>query len=433
MAYPLSLIHKVKQQQETRIMTNSREIKKALTKAFKGVKFKVTTRNVLCETITVEWTGHPFVNQVKTITDAWNTYQDHSDAMTDYFHHTGTEIKFERRLSQEEIDFVVPGILRLEGKSVDGVHIELKVNDYSEYFVGNEDGRYNYHVNCRDHNKALENYHLNGMAVELDSYEAEHAKDDYLYSTNKDAWLAKVEQEKQQKQAEYEAKQAEIEATLIQGDYTGTPANDNLDYIVIHWHEGVQTIKEGAKFSSFKSANDAIRKIFDQEGMEWSDDQGYEKLKFSIHFADGEVYADGRLDLSPREDNPFATDNVIGKHCVDFLKWQVENSDCQEAREYLEKYSFDDSTKSGSDLKAVASEWLIEDDAKFNNLVVGSGYTSQELHATISKVANDRLEAAIPGSDILEAKYAEWVQKKLAQGQAGKIVSFDDWLDIHNS
>lgn len=327
-------------------MTNSREIKKALTRAFKGVKFKVTTRNVLCETITVAWTGYPFINQVQAITEAWNTFQNHSDYMTDYFNYTGTKIEFERRLSQEEIDFVVPGILDLEGNNVDDVSIDFYTSDWREYFVGkDENGNFNYQVNCERHNKLLKSYLQNGMSIELDSYEAENAKSEYLWETDRDAWLEKIEQDRQQKEAEEEKARLEFTAKLsplVQGDYNGSPANDNLDYIVIHGHEGVQAIETNAKFASFKSANDAIRKIFDQYGMEWRDDQGYYKLDFSIHFADGQVYANGRLDLSPREDNPFTTDNLIGQHCVEFLEWQIANNNDDSAKNMLKDYSFED-------------------------------------------------------------------------------------------
>ena len=109
---------------------------------------------------------------------------------------------------------------------------------------------------------------------------------------------------------------------FVQGDYNGTPANDNLNYVMIRGHEGVQAIENDAKFSSFKAANDAIRKIYDQHGTKWVDDRGCDKLDFSIYFTDGEVYQ-GTLGLSPREDNPFTTENVIGDHCVSYLEWPI--------------------------------------------------------------------------------------------------------------
>lgn len=316
-------------------MSTSREIKKALTKAFKGVKFTTKTRNVLCETVTISWTGGPFINQVKEITDAWHTYQDHSDIMTDYFHYTGTEIQLNRELSQDEIDFVVPDIFSLNGRIIDD--LEIVFNPNTQSFIVPKDP---YGYRLTKHNESLNAYSKNGMAIELDSHEAEKAKDDYLRTTNAEAWTIKHEQEKQAKKDEELAKHKEIESRLIQGNYTGSPANYNLDYIVIHWHEGVQTIAEDAKFSSFKSANEAIRKIYSHENMIWGY-MGYDKLKFSIHFTDGEVYADGMLYLSPTDDNPFTTDNVIGEHCVNFLKEQSSKNNL-EAKSILEIYRFDD-------------------------------------------------------------------------------------------
>lgn len=310
-------------------MTASREIKKALNKAFKGVKFTTKTKNVLCETVTISWVGGPFINQVKQITDAWHTYQNHSDAMVDYFHYTGTKIELNRELSQDEIDFVIPGIFSLNGRIIDDLEIVFESNTQS-FLVPQNPYRYRF----IKQNESLKAYSENGMAVELDSREAERAKDNYLFTTNTEAWTAKCEQEKQAKKDEEVAKRKEIESSLIQGDYTGTPANYNLNYIVVHWHEGVPTIAEDAKFSSFKSVNDAIRKIYSHEDMEWGY-EGYEKLKFSIHFTDGEVYADGRLYLSPTGDNPFTTDNLIGEHCVQFLKEQSDKS-------MLENYKFED-------------------------------------------------------------------------------------------
>lgn len=315
-------------------MTTSREIKKALTKAFKGVKFTARTENVSYETVTISWVGGPFINQVKQITDAWHTYQDHSDGRVDYFHYSGTKIELNRELSQEEIDFVVPGIFSLNGRIIDD--LEIVFDSASKSFVVPE---HPYRYRFIKQNESLKAYSKNGMAIELDSREAENAKDDYLFATNAEAWMLKYEQEKQAKKDEESAKRKEIESRLIQGDYTGSPANYNLDYIVIHWHEGVPTIAEDAKFSSFKSANDAIRKIYENEDMTWGH-IGYDKLKFSIHFTDGEVYADGMLYLSPTEDNPFTIDNVIGEHCVNFLKEQSSENNLETSM--LETYKFDD-------------------------------------------------------------------------------------------
>lgn len=316
-------------------MTTSREIKKALNRAFKGVKFTAKTRNVLCETVTISWVGGPFIDQVKQITDAWHTYQNHSDAMVDYFHYSGTKIELNRELSQDEIDFVVPGIFSMNGRIIDDLEIVFDSNTQS-FLVPENPYKYRF---IRQ-NESLKAYSENGMAVELNSREAEKMKNDHLFATDREAWMTQYEQKEQARKDEELARRKEIESQLIQSDYTGTPANYNLDYIVIHWHEGVPTIAEEARFSSFKSANDAIRKIYSHENMKWGH-EGYDKLKFSIHFTDGEVYADGMLYLSPTDDNPFTTDNVIGEHCVNFLKEQSSENNL-EAKSMLEAYKFDD-------------------------------------------------------------------------------------------
>lgn len=166
-------------------MTKSREIKKALTKAFKGVKFSVTTRNVSCETITIKWIGGAFISQVKEITDSWNTFEDNSDLMSDYFEYRGTQIEFERRLSEEELNFVINGILDINGRTVDDSLITFTQTDYDEGFAGESGGYYRSIASA--HNEALEAYHWNGMAIELESSEAEECKSDYLWQVGKPA------------------------------------------------------------------------------------------------------------------------------------------------------------------------------------------------------------------------------------------------------
>jgi hypothetical protein len=309
-------------------MTTSKEIKKALNKAFKGVKFSVKTENRLCETIIVSWVGGPFINQVKEITNDYHTYQNHSDAMVDYFHCTGTKIEIDRKLSQEEIDFVVPGILSINGRIIDDLQIVFE--PLQACFVV---PAHPYKYRFIKQNESLKAYHENGMAIELNSREAENAQDDYLLATDPENWTIKHEQKKQEEfkrneERNEERKKAEI--NLIKGDYTGSVNDGNLNYITVECHEGAPTIAEGAKFSSFHSVNNAIREIYKK--TKWGH-AGYDKLNFSIHFLDGKVYK-GRLDLSPVEDNCFATENVIGDHCVRFLK---KHNDLM-----LEKYKFSD-------------------------------------------------------------------------------------------
>lgn len=116
-----------------------------------------------------------------------------------------------------------------------------------------------------------------------------------------------------------------------------------MSHIVIHWHEychDYNVIPEETKFNSFAEAHTAIRNIYHNDPTKVTN-CGYDKLKFSIYFTDGESYEDGRLDISVKEDNPFDSDNVIGKHCVDFLTYESEAGNAT-AKEMLDKYSFDD-------------------------------------------------------------------------------------------
>ena len=537
--------------QRTQAMTTSREIKSALTKAFKGVKFSVTTRNVCCETVTVEWTGGPFINEVKAITEPWNTFEDHSDSMTDYFSYRGTEIKFERNLTQDEIEFLAVGILGLHGKFVDGTEIEFNVKQ--EWFrkIGDE---YFYNDLTRDHNQSLREWKQNGLAVSLE--ESPQAIEAAYQAREKEIENARKERE-------------EKRGELIQGDYDGTPADDNLDHIVIHNHEGFEFIEWGAKFKNFKSAHDAIVKC-----CEFHTDTNVGKMAFSVIFRDGYEY-EGQMYLSPNEDHPSKTDNVIGDHCVDFLAYGAKHGsygqgEGKEAyQELLDKYRFEDApiesvehgliqgdytegmingiikyievnwhegieviengakfatfksfheavlkvcdinnenfanyqgyytklkftmhyvngssewgrldlclaednpyttdniikthwedsteyqqledatpaddvividttvTKRNatSDNNAIAAEWLLDDDHRENVLTIAQDkkVESVELHTMFTESATAKINES---KESLLEKYSQWVAKKIALGQANKIVTFDDWQDIHTA
>lgn len=120
-----------------------------------------------------------------------------------------------------------------------------------------------------------------------------------------------------------------------------------MTHIIIHWHEfssSYNVIPEETKFNSFTEAHKAICNIYHNDPLRVARIGGYDKLKFSIYFADSESYEQGRLDISAREDNPFDSDNVIGSHCIDFLTCEAEAGDII-AREMLEKYSFEDDLK----------------------------------------------------------------------------------------
>jgi hypothetical protein len=142
-------------------MTASKEIKKALKAAFPTVKFSVTTKHSLCETVTVEWTGGAFINEVKEACTPWNTFKNHSDAMTDYFHYTGIQIKYERNLSDEEIEMLKEEIPKhyptiINGRSVewDKLHNQFSWLDSN----GEYDWRSDFGYRQLSANKAVKNY-----------------------------------------------------------------------------------------------------------------------------------------------------------------------------------------------------------------------------------------------------------------------------------
>ena len=514
-------------------MTTSREIKSALTKAFKGVKFSVTTRNVCCETVTVEWTGGPFIDEVKTITDEWNTFENHSDIMSDFHSYRGTEIKFERNLTHDEMEFLSANVVDLGGKVSSGYELYF-CPDYECFrIVGDSD--FNHRHIPEKHNKAVRDWKQNGLAVSLD-------ESPQVIEAIREAHKKEIETARKA----LEEKRGE----LIQGDYDGTPADDNLDHIVIHWHEGFEFIVNDAKFKSFKSAQDAIVKC-----CKFHTDTNVGKMAFSVVFRDGEVY-EGRLYLSPNEDNYLATDNVIGKHCVEFLEHcknkglqYTANKKAIDVDEYLEKHRFEDEIQliqgdytegmvngiikcielnwhegisvvedcakfatfksfheavlkvcdinnedfanyqgcytklkftihyvngssewgrldlclvednpyktdniikshwagsteyqqledvtnySKNNNNAIAAEWLLDDDHRENVLMIAQNekVESVELHTMFTDSATAKINES---KESLLEKYSQWVAKKIASGQANKIITFDDWQDIHTA
>jgi hypothetical protein len=146
-------------------MTASKEIKKALKAAFPTVKFSVTTKHSLCETVTVKWTGGAFINEVKEACTTWNTFKNHSDVMTDYFHYTGIQIKYERNLSDKEIEMLKEEIPKhyptiINGRSVewDQPHDQFSWLDSN----GEIDWRNDFGYRQLSANKAVKNYSETG-------------------------------------------------------------------------------------------------------------------------------------------------------------------------------------------------------------------------------------------------------------------------------
>jgi hypothetical protein len=111
--------------------------------------------------------------------------------------------------------------------------------------------------------------------------------------------------------------------------------------IKILWAEGDNSKfdKFPKDYSSWALANKAIIPVY----KDTIGDEGYNKVKFSVIFKDGETY-DGRLDVSEREDNPIKSNNVIGQHIKDYLDYMSSEKsvssedDKKEIKEWLEKY-----------------------------------------------------------------------------------------------
>ncbi len=110
--------------------------------------------------------------------------------------------------------------------------------------------------------------------------------------------------------------------------------------ILIHWAEGLSSLADkikGKKFTSWKDATLAVIPFMPEP------DEGYNKVKFTVTFEDGEEYQ-GRLDLSHTEDNALTTDNIFGKHIKDVLDYELSEksksaeSTKKEVKEWLEKY-----------------------------------------------------------------------------------------------
>lgn len=89
------------------------------------------------------------------------------------------------------------------------------------------------------------------------------------------------------------------------------------------------------EYTSWKAANDALKPLVER-GVD-----GYNKVNLEVHFEDGEKY-DSRLYVSEKEDNPYITDNVIGRHIQDYLKYSITKStnekDKQNIIDWLNKY-----------------------------------------------------------------------------------------------
>lgn len=122
-----------------------------------------------------------------------------------------------------------------------------------------------------------------------------------------------------------------------------------IDYIEILWAEGDNSKydKFPKKYKTFKEANQALLPILKDVGEEG----GYNKVKFNIVWNDKDKSSyEGRLDISPREDNPSITSNVIGEHILDFQNYylsgegsKMESEESKiKIKEFLDNFMLED-------------------------------------------------------------------------------------------
>ncbi len=148
--------------------------------------------------------------------------------------------------------------------------------------------------------------------------------------------------------------------------------------ITIHWAEGsVDAYPFPKTYTSYKDANEDIKLVYN----DWKEESvGYNKTKFTVVFEDGEVY-EGRLDVCEKEDNPYASDNVIGIHIFDYLtylasdKSQTSEETKKEVTEFIEKYDLGELKGSKGEaplprIEKMAKDW-------------------KETGVAVSKVGND--------------------------------------------
>lgn len=118
-----------------------------------------------------------------------------------------------------------------------------------------------------------------------------------------------------------------------------TSGKIKLKSIKISGTEGYTNITdkiEKVEYKTWESANNAFKQLMIQDGEEIG---GY-KTKATVTFEDGETY-EARMYLSKKEDDPFATTNVVGKHIHEFLTWMIENDksiDKAEMQSFLDTY-----------------------------------------------------------------------------------------------
>lgn len=316
-------------------MTIASEIKKELNAYFKAqgkkIKFSVTTDRVSCsDEITVKWTGGAFKNEVWEVVKKYHTLVDKSDGMTDYFFRSGVDVVLKRYCDDQDLDFI------------QNVMAPVLAERGYEFNFETWDGLTSVSVQCE------------GRWIY--THDSAYQMLDQYFDTG--AIAEEIPEYKLPQPEEIEAPKPEL--------LPGETVDETKTHIIIHWAEGVQIYETEAKFGSFKSAHDAICKIYETnvEGL----DLGYIKLKFSIVYPDGKTY-EGRLDMSPSEDDPTKTDNILKTHCMEYIEWMVENNHDKYIDEtvyneaavkvWLNSYGFDDKPTEDDELMQTKAE-LIE-------------------------------------------------------------------------
>ena len=99
----------------------------------------------------------------------------------------------------------------------------------------------------------------------------------------------------------------------------------NLKEITIHWAQGDNSKYDNfpKTYTSYADINKALQPIYEDFAK---DKAGYNKVKFSLLFEDGEIYQ-GRLYVCEKYDNPTKSDNVIGEHIVNFLNNIIKDNE----------------------------------------------------------------------------------------------------------
>jgi hypothetical protein len=124
-------------------------------------------------------------------------------------------------------------------------------------------------------------------------------------------------------------------------NFTKDDEKIKLKAITIHWAEGDNSKydKFPQSYSSYVATNNALVPIYEDimsDGL-----GGYNKVKFTLLFEDGETY-EGKLYISETHDNPTLTDNLIGEHIKAHLNWVIEKEtipNTTEVKNFLNQYS----------------------------------------------------------------------------------------------